>query len=251
MIISEYKIKNANLAHGLVFALVSDLHGEAAEPVIEAVRSIKPDYILAAGDIFEPLLKKNEERNESGYKLLAECARIAPTVYSPGNHEIGGDHSWSPKWRLSKGKAKTYNNECIERLRKTGVYFLDDELIELEGITFGGLCSGIINDDMKPDLRFVSRFLSAESPKVLVCHHPEYYRRYLREKEIDLIVSGHAHGGQWRFFGRGVFAPGQGIFPKYTSGVYDNCLVVSRGLCNNARIPRFFNPTEVVKIVIE
>ena len=75
---------------------------------------------------------------------------------------------------------------------------------------------------------------------------------YLKERGIDLLLSGHAHGGQFQFFGQGVFAPGQGIFPKYTTGVHDGRFVISRGLCNTAKpIPRLFNPTELVIIDIE
>jgi predicted MPP superfamily phosphohydrolase len=65
---------------------------------------------------------------------------------------------------------------------------------------------------------------------------------------MDLIVCGHAHGGQWRLFGRGVYAPGQGLFPKYTSGVLDGVCVISRGLGNHTRVPRIFNPPELVLI---
>ena len=90
------------------------------------------------------------------------------------------------------------------------------------------------------------------SPRLLLCHHPEYYPDYIRGTDIELTVSGHAHGGQWSIFGRGVFAPGQGLFPKYTAGVYDGGrLVVSRGVTNTVRIPRFFNPTEIVVINAE
>jgi predicted MPP superfamily phosphohydrolase len=64
-------------------------------------------------------------------------------------------------------------------------------------------------------------------------------------------LSGHAHGGQWRIFGRGVFAPHQGLFPKYTSGLHDEKLLISRGASNNVPlIPRFFNPREVLDIHI-
>ena len=80
---------------------------------------------------------------------------------------------------------------------------------------------------------------------LLLSHHPEY--RPLFPKEISLICSAHAHGGQWRFFGRGLFSPGEGWFPKYTSGLYGNMLV-SRGLTNTASVPRLFNPTEVVYV---
>ena len=152
---------------------------------------------------------------------------------------------------MTKGKKKTYDAECIEKIKATGVHFLDDEIKEINGIHFCGLGSGLIADDMKPDLKLVDRFSKLASPKIMLCHHPEYYKKFLKGKGIDLIVSGHAHGGQWRIFGRGVYAPGQGLFPKYTSGSFDNTLVVSRGLREKSIVPRIFNPTEVVKIVIE
>ena len=251
MKISEYKIRVNGIEKRTVFAIVSDLHGESPKGTIEALERIKPDYILAPGDIFEPLMPYNDEINENGYDLLQSASKIAPTFYSFGNHEIGGNRSWSPKWKFAKGKKRTCTEKSIERIRATGVYFLDDEYITLDGICFGGLSSGLINDDMKPDLPFIDRFAMLSSPKVLLCHHPEYYKKYLKGKNIDLIVSGHAHGGQWRIFGRGVFAPGQGFFPKYTSGVYDDVLVVSRGLREKSIVPRIFNSTEIVKIVVE
>jgi predicted MPP superfamily phosphohydrolase len=251
MKISEYEIKSNKLKKGTVFALISDLHGESAKEPIECLKKISPDYILAPGDIFEPLVISNKEINESGYELLSESAKIAPTIYSPGNHEIGGTRSWHPKWRYTKGKKKTYDAECTEKIKATGVIFLDDEIKAINGISFCGLCSGLITDDTKPDLALIERFASIDSPKIMLCHHPEYYKKFLKGKGIDLIVSGHAHGGQWRIFGRGVYAPGQGIFPKYTSGVFDDTLVVSRGLREKSIVPRIFNPTEVVKITIE
>jgi len=251
MIISEYKIKSDKLKKGLILAVISDLHGEAAKPVIEALNSINPDYILAPGDIFEPLLPCNDKVNESGFELLSESAKIAPTFYSFGNHEIGGNRSWSPKWKFAKGKKRACTEENLERIKKTGVRFLDDEYIKVDGICFGGLTSGLITDNMQPNLGFIDDFCALDTPKILINHHPEYYKKYLKGKGIDLIVSGHAHGGQWRIFGRGVFAPGQGFFPKYTSGVFDNTLVVSRGLREKSIVPRIFNKTEVVKIVIE
>ncbi len=75
---------------------------------------------------------------------------------------------------------------------------------------------------------------------------PEYYPRYLADTDINLILSGHAHRGQFRFFGRGFYAPGKGFFPKLTSGVYDNRLVISRGLANTIKLPRINNPEDLV-----
>ena len=84
--------------------------------------------------------------------------------------------------------------------------------------------------------------------RILLCHHPEYWPAYIRETDIDLTLSGHAHGGQWQipFTNQGIFAPGQHLFPKYTSGIYKNRLAVSRGMANTVCIPRFFNPREIL-----
>lgn len=102
---------------------------------------------------------------------------------------------------------------------------------------------------------WLDEFEKQEGYKILLCHHPEYWslrEPYLINRHIDLILSGHAHGGQMRIMGRGLFAPGQGWLPKYTSGVYQGeygSLVVSRGLSNTASpVPRLGNPTEVVYV---
>ena len=104
---------------------------------------------------------------------------------------------------------------------------------------------------------WLSEFERQKGYKILLCHHPEYWslrEPYLLSRRIDLVLSGHAHGGQFRFLGQGVYAPGQGWFPKFTSGVHggpNGKLVISCGLSNPARtVPRIFNPTEVVYITI-
>ena len=251
MKITEYRIKNERFDRGYVFALLSDLHGNDPAPTIEAVKKIAPDFILAPGDIFEPLdSKENDDKNESGFTLLRECVKIAPTFFAPGNHELGGVGSWRLKWKIGHSREKRYSPHNLARILASGAFFLDDEYRVIGDIAFGGLTSALIRDDKRPDLEALSGFFAEDRPKVLLCHHPEYYKKYLKDKDIDLIVSGHAHGGQWRLFGRGIFAPGQGLFPKYTSGVHDGRFVISRGLKASGGIPRVFNPPEVVKIVI-
>ena len=86
---------------------------------------------------------------------------------------------------------------------------------------------------------------------MLLCHRPEYTADF-RRSGYDLVVSGHAHGGQWRLPGviNGLYAPGQGLLPKYAGGLYDlgkTKLVVSRGLRQDY-LPRVFNPPEVVLV---
>ena len=126
-------------------------------------------------------------------------------------------------------------------------------------ILVGGLTSGITLDlrendwnsgttSRPPQLEWLEDFAARDGYHILLCHHPEYYPRYLKPYDsIDLVLSGHAHGGQWRFFDRGIFAPGQGFFPKLTSGVHQR-LVISRGLSNTTRFPRLNNPCEIVYI---
>ena len=253
MKITEYKIESENIRGKYRFAVISDLHGCDPSLALELLRKEHPDFILAPGDVFERVdgsSKKFNEMNEKGFLLLREAAKIAPTFYSSGNHEIGGTRSWAFGFKFKRPSLAEWCEENIEKLRKCGVVFLDNSYVLSCGVALGGLSSGILNDGGKPDLSFIDEFSQAGCPKILLCHHPEYYEKYLRDKNIDLIVSGHAHGGQWRFFGRGVFAPGQGIFPKYTSGVYDGKLVVSRGMKKGGIIPRIFNSTEVLIVSV-
>ncbi len=244
---TEYTVSNGNFGRNITFAVISDLHGNSPEAPLKLLEKARPDYILAPGDIFEPMNGTHKEINEAGFALLSGASKIAPTFFSPGNHEVGGIGSWRPGWTPQSSKEK-YSAEELQKLYQTGVHFLDDSYKIYDGIAFGGLASGLIRPDRKPECTWLDGFFAQKLPKVLLCHHPEYYEEYIKSSDTDLIVSGHAHGGQWRIFGRGVFAPGQGLFPKYTSGVHDNRFVISTGLKKGIPIPRFFNPPEVVAI---
>lgn len=107
---------------------------------------------------------------------------------------------------------------------------------------------------LDPESLWLEDFEKQDGFKILLCHHPEYWKLQepmLAERKIDLVLAGHAHGGQIRLFGHGLFAPGQGVLPKYTGGLHrgeHGNMVISRGLSNTAPrpIPRLFNPPEVV-----
>ena len=155
-----------------------------------------------------------------------------PAFYCRGNH----DHSPHP--------------EIARALADAGVVELDSTYRVLpSGIAVGGLRSALYTGGV-PDLRFLADYAALPGYKILISHHPEYYPKYIRDLPIDLTVSGHAHGGQWALFGRGLFAPGQGLFPRYTAGVYEGRLAVSRGLSNGVRVPRIGTPFEVVYITV-
>lgn len=119
----------------------------------------------------------------------------------------------------------------------------------------GGLSSATVYANKRkkilpPDLDFLREYENKSGFKLLLCHHPEYYPKYIKDTNIDLIVSGHAHGGQIRIGNIGLFAPDQGIFPKYTSGLYDNRLLVSRGVSGTEITPRINNRPEVMILML-
>ncbi len=243
-----YKIADGLFPKHLRIALAADLHSGSPKAILKALEKEAPDIILLAGDILEALDGSRDDDNLSTMCIFERAAKIAPTFYCTGNHEDGGVNSGSKKWKSSKGRRRQYTEDNLKAIRASGVRLLLDELTLCKGIAIGGLCSGLICPEGLPNLDFLASFANIQGPKILICHHPEYYKKYIKALPIELVVSGHAHGGQWRIFGRGVYAPGQGLFPKYTSGVYEGRLVVTTGLKAPFPIPRFFNPRELVII---
>ena len=227
---TEYKISSSAARFRL--ALLADLHRGPADEAVSILRDDPPDLILIAGDLYE-----SPPRNPFDYSaaltLLAGLPAGVPVFYCRGNH----DH--------------TPSDEVTAALEKAGVVELDSTFRTLPGgITVGGLRSAFYTGKV-PDLAFLAEFSRLPGYKILISHHPEYYPKYIRDLPIDLTVSGHAHGGQWAICGHGLLAPGQGLFPRYTAGVYDGRLAVSRGLCNPLRIPRIGTPTEVVYLTVQ
>lgn len=224
----EYTIQT-RLTSPLTVAVAADLHNRPFKAVLDAIKQAAPDMIAVPGD-----LMSDPRRCFNGLEFLGAAAQIAPVYYSPGNHE-----------RIDRSGA--------EEIAGTGAVLLDNSFSVFRGIYVGGLASGFkrrrvssFEKTPPPDLRWLGRFAMLPGFKLLLCHHPEYYPDYIKPLDIDIILAGHAHGGQWRFFGRGVFAPGQGLFPALTSGVIDGRMVISRGLANTVSVPRLFNPTELV-----
>ncbi len=236
MTVTEYKIE-AKLERKLTAAVIADIHDKPYKWVLDRITERDIDLILVPGDI----VYLHDDSAPRSFELLEICSKIAPTFMSLGNHE--------------NGAVKNVRAHCI----KCGIELLESRSVEFGGLRIGGITSGYIVNDKglrenhfkntpPPDVEWLETFAKEDGFKVLLSHHPEYYPEYIKNLDIDLTISGHAHGGQWRVFGRGVFAPSQGLFPKYTSGIHDGRLIVSRGLANNAIVPRFFNPRELVII---
>ncbi len=240
-------------------ALLSDLHARPYENVIRSLQRHKPELIAITGDIVYGSFPVDDQSplvtQTNVLPFLSACTSIAPTYLSLGNHE------------------QMLDEEDISSIRQTGVTVLDNEWRKVGNIVIGGLTSeyvtvyqefrkgqhgaryprkeSISSEGRKPRTDWLAEYVEQPGYHILLSHHPEYYP--LIPEKVELVLSGHAHGGQWNYYSFrrkrpcGVFAPGQGFFPKYTSGIYDR-MIVSRGLSNTARIPRIFNPTEIVYV---
>lgn len=239
--VTHYRLPNLNHLPVKRIALASDLHRAKAAPALTLLEQEKPDLILIPGDLMGE--KRLAEADSEGYAFLRGCAKLAPTFYSLGNHEISCTRSGSGK-RIRE--PRPLSDEIRERIRETGAILLDNESILHGGMRICGLTSGIRGKENRPKEQVLAAFASAKEPRLLLCHHPEYYAPYVARTTIELTVCGHAHGGHWRLFGRGIYAPGQGLFPKYTSGVQDGRCVISRGMGDHTGIPRIGNLPEVV-----
>lgn len=198
------------------------------------MRAVSPDYIMISGD----LTNRKSDKTLYVADFLTSCARLAPTFYSRGNHE----------WR--------YDEQDAQRIADTGAVLLDNAYVHIDELCVGGLTSGFMGSRFErrygtlvPKLSWLKSFEAEPGYKILLCHHPEYFPLYLRDRNIDLVLSGHAHGGQIRVFNHGLFAPGQGIWPKYTAGMHEGKMIISTGLANTGGlIPRINNETELVVI---
>ncbi len=213
------------------FVLLTDLHNRAEATLAQQILALRPDAVLIAGDLFEcPPRRRYTRFSEATALLLA--LRGVPVFYAGGNHD----------YRLP--------SELARVMRECDVTPLLDDSVSFRGMLLGGLNSAQYEKEKTPNLAFLNEYAGKTGYKILLCHHPEYYPRYIRDLPIDLTLSGHAHGGQWTLFGRGVYAPGQGLFPRYCAGLYEGRLLVSRGLKVSRPIPRIGNPRELVLLTL-
>ena len=234
MKITRYEL-NTNNKKSYKIVILADLHSKASQTLLNTVQKEAPDLIAIPGDCIDYTVADAPQM----LPFLRSLAKIAPTYYSDGNHEL-------------------FHQEDIQKVNETGARFLLNQTVRHEELVIGGLASGYTFQKQgrwkktpAPNTDYLNAFSHEAGYKILLSHHPEYYKPYLKALPIDLIISGHAHGGQWRLFGRGFFAPGQGVFPKYTSGVHDNRFVISRGLGNHTIIPRIFNRPEMVVLTLK
>ncbi len=231
--------KNLNIA------LITDLHacyyGDNQKWLVDILKQKQPDVILLGGDIYD-----DKRPFDNADSLLSQLPAIAPTYYVDGNHE-----NWLPQQQY---------NQVIKAITEHGVSVIHGKSIAIPNTNV--IVHGISDPDgghFDKDLTAITANLNKDNINILLSHRPERIDTY-REYDFDVILSGHAHGGQWRvpFIINGVFAPNQGFLPKYAGGLYEfddergkSKFIVSRGLAREStRVPRIFNRPELVFITL-
>lgn len=248
-----YAISTQKFSGSLTLLIASDLHGcpygKGQRELLTAMEAEHPAAILMPGDM-------NDDRADAVpfWDFIQGALQIAPCYFVTGNHDYGRHSHTGADYpgeyaRLEKAK-----------LKSLGVHVLEGTKEILPGT--GGTVAVMGTDDVfvgrqEFDAQYLRccRMTKKEQYTILVSHRPETAGAY-RYYPGDLVVCGHAHGGQWRLPGArgGVYAPGQGLFPQYAGGLYrrqGGYLLVSCGLCYRyPAIPRFGNPPELTVLTI-
>lgn len=234
----EYKTSKLRTDKSYKIIQISDFHNKKMqnnnESLIQIVRDEQPDIIVITGDYIDSI----HTQTDVALTLTAQLTEIAPVYFITGNHEYSIDIETLYEFEAG--------------LQQLGVNVLYNTSVPLgDGINLIGLDDLCLNDGT---LNNIMDNLSSDDLNILLAHEPQYINDYAKAG-VDIVLSGHAHGGQIRipFTGIGLIAPGQGLFPKYTAGEYtkDNTtMFVSRGIGNSILPLRIFNCPEIVEIEI-
>ncbi|WP_419960559.1 metallophosphoesterase [Psychrobacillus sp. BM2] len=224
---------------GVKILQISDLHdatfGDDQERLVKKVKNTDPDLIFITGD----LIDSNRYNLDQSLELVRNIVDIAPIYYVTGNHEIATNDIENIKNSLSDLGVNVLSNE--------------QQIIEYNGedIRIIGIEDPLNGILVKEAL---SQFEDSDLFTLVLSHRPETFQDYV-DYEMDVVFSGHAHGGQFRLPGLGgLVAPGQGLFPSYTAGMYtENTthMIVSRGLGNSVIPVRVFNSPEIVLVTLK
>lgn len=232
---------------GFVVVCVADLHEKEFGPnnarLFAAIRAANPDVIAISGDLLvDPPLNVEFAR-----RFVADAAKIAQVYYVSGNHE-------------AIAPTQTEYLPFVKALEEAGATVLDGEKVELKrgdsSLVIAGVADPLL--ELKADRRLTSERVVAEKLRrappderfyLLISHRPELAELYAKH-DVDLALTGHAHGGQIRLpFVGGLVAPNQGIFPRYDAGAYrigKSTTIVSRGLGPSIFPTRLFNRPHLV-----
>lgn len=244
LILRTYTVVSPKLTAEVRLAVVTDFHSsDNADDVVAMVASCAPDAVLLVGDMFDDdTANRPTERTLS---LMRQLSALYPCYYVSGNHE-----AWTGEMDALYQQTEEAGVTVLRM--SSGVLTVRGQRIALCGVPdpYEMVFSGA--PDTEEQIRQALEDVDSADFTVLLAHRPELLAKYA-QFPLDLVVSGHAHGGQVRIPGvlNGLYAPNQGWFPKLAGGAYTQdgtTLIVSRGLAVRTRLPRIFNRPEVVLV---
>lgn len=225
---------------GFKIVQISDFHnenfGRNNDNLLNLIKNQNPDIIVITGD----LVDSNHTNINRALEFTQTLQEICPTYYVTGNHEY---------WLSEKDLDILFTG-----LKSNGIRILENQCVNIDKGDSSFLLVGL--DDRNLADNTLANILQDHKDEytVVLAHEPQYISNYSGEK-VDLVMAGHAHGGQFRLpFIGGVIAPNQGFNPKYTSGEYkvnDTVMIVSRGLGNSIIPIRLFNYPEIVSVQLK
>lgn len=244
LILRTYTVVSPKLTAEVRLAVVTDFHSsDNADDVVAMVASCAPDAVLLVGDLFDD--DTQNRPTERTLSLMRQLSALYPCYYVSGNHE-----AWTGEMDALYQQTEEAGVTVLRM--SSGVLTVRGQRIALCGIPdpYEMVFSGA--PDTEEQIRQAMENVDSADFTVLLAHRPELLAKYA-QFPLDLVVSGHAHGGQVRIPGvlNGLYAPNQGWFPKLTGGAYTQdgtTLIVSRGLAVRTRLPRIFNRPEVVLV---
>lgn len=248
--VTRYRYQNPEIKQSFKIVDLTDLHnfqyGDENCRLINKVKNESPDVIFLTGD----MLNADEERTDILMNLIQQLVNIAPVYASLGNHEI--------EYMQLSG-----NRNLIAQMEEAGATVLDKKYIDIEiknqKVRLGGIYGYVLSSDDKedPEHTFMEKFQDTDRFKILLSHMPEglLLWKSMEYWDVDLVFSGHVHGGQMRIpFVGGLYDPEEGFFPTYTKGMYEcgnGTMVLSAGLGSSRGIPRVNNLPELVVCEID
>lgn len=245
--VSEYEIPTDKLTRPVRVVQLSDLHNKRFGPenrrLIRAVEALGPDFVVCTGDLED----RRQPYNPATARFLGELAKRSPVFFVYGNQEMRGG----------------FREKLARDLTARGVQVLENAkeqiMVDGQALTVIGLENYIRRSRRYTrEVNCPELFRGAAGFVLLLSHYPQYFDRMepgcaYSDLPADLILTGHAHGGLIRLFGRGLIAPGQGLFPDRTAGRFEKngvTMIISRGLGNSGLPFRINNPPEIVAVTL-
>ena len=256
--VTEYTINLSEMSESARVVVISDLHGKEYgkdnRRLLSKISEHMPDAIFVVGDMLD------DNDTENGFskttKMLNDLLDIAPVYFSYGNQE------------------KEYSHDILDgfvnTITENGIIVLDDSFVDCEiggqkiriggtmghAFPFGRTMEEFENSD---EYIFLKDMEKTDLPTIVLAHMPDTFifnGAYNYWSNIDLVVSGHTHGGVVRIpFVGGLYSPMQGLFPEYDYGFYSlgekMQMVITSGLSGYKFIPRFLNLPEICVLNLE